>query len=260
MWRDFTATVFFVFVHIVTSFASNGCVELNKSTFDKIVTRFKYTLVKFDVAFPYGDKHEAFIKFASEHAEENDDLLVALVSIKDYGDKENADLSQRFNIPEKYPIIKLFNNETFDRFIDFPEENLVTVDNLRKFVSTHTDLYIGLPGCLKEIDKLAAQFSDPSNTKETLKQIITDMESRRSLYSAEKTQKSYTIYLTFMSKMAQSNKSVPEFVSAEKERMQNLLKGKISDNKKSDLNLRLNIMESFRKLTPSPTQISNDEL
>lgn len=51
------------------SWASNGCVELDKLSFDRIVKRFRYTLVKFDVAFPYGEKHEAFINFALESNE-----------------------------------------------------------------------------------------------------------------------------------------------------------------------------------------------
>lgn len=66
MFRLVTILIAF---HIGASWASNGCVELDKLTFDKIVKRFRYTLVKFDVAFPYGEKHEAFTNFATQNTE-----------------------------------------------------------------------------------------------------------------------------------------------------------------------------------------------
>lgn len=49
--------------------AANGCVELDRLNFDRVVQRFRYTLVKFDVAFPFGAQHEAFTGFAQEAAE-----------------------------------------------------------------------------------------------------------------------------------------------------------------------------------------------
>lgn len=169
-----------------------------------------------------------------------------MVGIKDYGEKENADLGKRFKIPEKYPVIKLFNNETLDKYVDYPEDDPITVESLRKFISANTDLYIGLPGCLKEVDELAAKFSCPKKSKDALAQIVSEVEQMEGLYEAEKAHKSFQIYLTLMRKMAQLDKSVQEFIASEKDRVRNLLKGKISDNKKADLNLRLNIMESFK--------------
>ena len=65
-------------------------------------------MVKFDVAYPYGDKHEEFAKF-SKAAAEDENLFVAEVGIKDYGDKDNADLAERFNVKkEDYPVVILF--------------------------------------------------------------------------------------------------------------------------------------------------------
>lgn len=95
-----------------------GCVELDELTFDKLVKRFPATLVKFDIAYPYGDKHEAYSSFAAEVAEDVDDLLVAVVGIKDYGDKDNAALGKRFSVKENYPDIKLFTSNV--TWIDYP--------------------------------------------------------------------------------------------------------------------------------------------
>ncbi len=35
-----------------------GCIALDTLTFDKVLKNFKVSIVKFDVAYPYGDKQE----------------------------------------------------------------------------------------------------------------------------------------------------------------------------------------------------------
>ena len=43
-----------------------GLLALDKLSFDKIVNRFEYSLIKFDVGFPTGDKHNNFGQLAKE--------------------------------------------------------------------------------------------------------------------------------------------------------------------------------------------------
>ena len=43
-----------------------GLLALDKLSFDKIVNRFEYSLVKFDVGFPTGDKHNNFGQLAKQ--------------------------------------------------------------------------------------------------------------------------------------------------------------------------------------------------
>ena len=43
-----------------------GLLALDKISFDKIVNRFQYSLIKFDVGFPTGDKHNNFGQLAKE--------------------------------------------------------------------------------------------------------------------------------------------------------------------------------------------------
>lgn len=80
----------------------SGCVDLTDLTFDKIVKKFKTVLVKFDQPFPHGETHDAFSKLSSElhnktrWGSDHDDLLIATVGIKDYGDYENKVLGERF--------------------------------------------------------------------------------------------------------------------------------------------------------------------
>ena len=80
-------------------------------SFDKLLKKFKVSIVKFDVAYPYGDKHEQFGKF-SQDAAEIEDLFVGEVGIKDYGDKDNGDLAERFNVKkDDYPVVILFQKD-----------------------------------------------------------------------------------------------------------------------------------------------------
>lgn len=142
-----------------TCLACRGCIELDELTFDKLTKRFPYTLAKFDIAYPYGDKHEAFSKFATEIADNNvADLLVSVIGIKDYGEKENEALGKRFSVRTTFPDIKLFRNDSMPTWTNYPDGREISVDNLKQFVREHTALYIGLNGCIREFDEIAGRF------------------------------------------------------------------------------------------------------
>lgn len=239
---------------------ANGCIELDRFNFDRIIQRFRFTLVKFDVAFPFGAQHEAFTGFSQEAAESIGDLLFAFVGIKDYGDKENSDLGKRFKIPDKYPVIKLFNNQSLELYIDYPENNAVTIEDLRKFVRENTDLYFGLAGCVKEADELATRFANPTNSMHHLELLVREAQQLCDAVQSENDRNSLKIYLTLMKKILSSDKPIDEFISSEKQRVQNLLKTKLSDKKKAELSLRLNIMESFKPISSIDSLRKSDEL
>ena len=105
---------YFLTFGLATVLAINckGCTPLDTLSFDKLLSKFKVSIVKFDVAYPYGDKHEEFGKF-SLAAAEVEDLFVGEVGIKDYGDKDNADLAERFSVKkEDFPVVILFVMDT----------------------------------------------------------------------------------------------------------------------------------------------------
>ena len=52
-----------------------GCTPLDSVSFNKLLSKFKVSVVKFDVAYPYGEKHEEFAKF-SQDASEIEDIFV----------------------------------------------------------------------------------------------------------------------------------------------------------------------------------------
>lgn len=223
-----------------------GCVDLDDINFDKTIKRFPYALVKFDIAFPYGEKHEAFAEFSKAAHSVTDDLLIGTVGIKDYGDNENKQLGERYNVDDKnYPGIFLFRQGE-EKPIPLPSHMDVTLDNLKAFVSANTDLYIGRTGCLKEFNDLAKQFANLEDSKQ--KERLAEAEKLRESLTKDQEKSSAKIYITFMQKiMANGYK----FVEEETKRLLRLKAGKVSDAKKAELKIKLNILESYRvhKLT-----------
>lgn len=147
---------------------TTGQVELDSTTFDKITKKFKASLIKFDVAFPYGDKHQEFLDFAKE-AKDSDDLLVALVGIKDYGERENEDLAKKYAVnKDDYPVVKLFLQGVKDP-INFDASKAFTADEFRKFVRDKAGIYLSFPGCVQELDKVAMKFMKaPTSEKKNI--------------------------------------------------------------------------------------------
>lgn len=145
-----------------------GVVLLDEIIFDKLINKFQVALVKIDVAFPYGEKHDAFTAFAKEHNVLVKDLLIGDVHAKDYGDKDNWSLLKRFEINEKeMPAIVLIKpTEDPSKWVRYPAEKPVTGDNLKNFIRENTNLYIGLSGCDEELDKIAASFMEKFNRNE----------------------------------------------------------------------------------------------
>ena len=135
-----------------------GCTPLDTLTFDKMLKHFRVSLVKFDVAYPYGEKHDEFAKVAVDGAEV-EDLMVAEVGIKDYGEKDNEELGKRFDAQkETFPVVVLFVKDDKTKKINefkFPAGEDFKVENLKRFIKTYSGIYMPLPGCLEQFDKLA---------------------------------------------------------------------------------------------------------
>lgn len=124
-----------------------------------MVPKFKAAIVKFDVAFPYGEKHEQYAQIAAA-TKDSHDLLVGEVRVKDYGNKDNSDLATRYKIKsEAFPAILLFLQGKTDpiQFVAEKETDF-TADNIKRFVKTKSGIYLGLPGCVEQLDRLAEEF------------------------------------------------------------------------------------------------------
>lgn len=107
-------------IYMTNGLICKGCIELDELTFDKVIGKFSTVLVKFDIAFPYGKKHDEYAKFATEIGQSDiNDMVVCVVGIKNYGESTNTQLSERFYVNDQLPVIKLFTNYNTQTWIDF---------------------------------------------------------------------------------------------------------------------------------------------
>jgi len=228
-----------------------GCTPLDSLSFDKLLKKFKVSIVKFDVAYPYGDKHEQFGKF-SQDAAEIDDLFVGEVGIKDYGDKDNSDLAERFNVKkDDYPVVILFQKDTKSgKLKDFRFDDEFTANDLKNFVRQKTGIYLPLPGCLEDFDILADKLMTTSDAGSKGKLVVEAEKTRDKLDDDKK--KKAEIYIKIMHKIVSEGEN---FIEKETARVKKIMDdGKISESKKKQLEQRINILKSF------PRQKSKDEL
>lgn len=235
-----------------------GCVDLDEMNFDKTIVRFPYALVKLDIAFPYGEKHEAFAEFSKAAHLVTDELLVATVGIKDYGELENKALGERYQVDEKkFPGIFLFKGKLED-YVQFPAHLDVTLDNLKSFVSSNTELYIGRDGCLKEFNDAVRQYANQEDDRQL--ELLEQLQQWQQQLQRPEEQQSAKVYLVYMRKIQEIGYG---FVEEETKRLLRLKAGKVTTEKKAELQRKLNILETFRvsKLTKeTPAAAAKSEL
>lgn len=146
---------------------------------------------------------------------------------------------------KNFPEIFLFNG-SIDDFIRLPSHMDITLDNLKAFVSSNTDLYIGRDGCIKDFDDGLKNYANlPDKEQETLIEIF---EGRQEKMKNPEEQKSAKAYLLYMRKIRELGY---DFVEEETKRLLRLKAGKVAEAKKDELLRKLNILEAFRvnKLT-----------
>lgn len=235
---------------LLVNVLGKGSIPLDTHTFDKILQKFHTSLVKFDVAFPYGAKHEAFLQ-VSQSSMHRPDFLVAEVGVKDYGDRDNEDLAKRFNIDTKeFPVYLLFVQGVKEPFIykgktddDYSAENVIN------FVrSKATGIWIGAPGCLQEFDQLAKDFirSPCPHKRKALLKNAEDLWDNIKSNSARRSAETYVKTMRkLISLVAEGIIKEGDFLEREKLRVKGLVGEKVSDQKKEELKTRINILDSF---------------
>lgn len=235
-----TTLVFLGFVCSVYGINSKGLTPLDSWSFDKLISKFKASLVKFDTAYPYGAKHDEYARLAAA-GRSSQDLLVAEVGIKDYGEFENTDLAERFNVNKlDFPVVKLFVQGK-DNYIDFEGEEY-TEEALRNFVRKNADVYIGHEDCLEVFDRIVDEFLKTTDAEKRT-ELITKAKQEAGRVLTKEDKASADIYVKMLSKIAEKGEG---FVTQERARVQGLLeKQKLTDDKKKSMQTKLNILKSF---------------
>lgn len=197
-------------------------------------------MVKFDAAYPYGPKQEEYEKVCEASAN-IDDLIVVEIPVKDYGEKENSNLAQKYGVlKDDFPVVKLFKQGQSEP-ISFGTNNEFNTDNLKKFIRSNSGVYIGCTGCIQAFDKLVEKFIKHT-TIEKKKTVLQEAEGLWDKAKGSQEQKSAEVYVKMMRKVLEKG---DEFLNSELSRVQNLLKGKISKDKKEEMLQRVNILQAF---------------
>jgi len=231
-----------------------GTVTVDSFTFKKVVRNFDFVLAKFDDKYPYGEKYDAFKRFA-QSAVNTKNLLIVEIPITDYGEKENEDIAKKYSVTKAdFPAYKLFLKGK-SKPIDYTGDN--TDEDLKLFLTKNTDLWFGLPGTLESLDRLARNFYDVSSSKDesSQKSLLEKAQELAKSLTDSAEQKSGASYLKIMESVM---KQGTDFLKREGRRVQNLLKGKITNEKKEELQHRSNILLSFKSLTETVSDAVDD--
>jgi len=225
-----------LFAGVALGYTDRGILKLDNTTFDRIIDGTKSVFVRFDKEYSYGDEHDAWKDFAKKVGESSADMLVCDVGVSEYGEKENADLSDRYSIKtEDFPSYRLWlkGKATAEPVVFKGDKKS---DAFLRFAQAEAGVWVGLPGQVKEMDELAKGFAkDPKGT-------VSKAETAAKGVS-EKDADSAKYYVKVMTKLAGSS----DFVKKETDRLQKMIDdGSVKANKKEQFGRRLNILSSFQ--------------
>jgi len=219
------------------AYNDRGILKLDNTTFDRVIDGSKTVFVRFDKEYSYGDEHDAWKKFAAEVGDSSADMMVGDVGVSEYGDKDNADISERFSIKtEDFPQYRLFMKGSGSSTTPISYTGDKKYEGFLRFVQEKAGVWVGLPGQVKELDTLAKAFmtGDKAAT-------LGKAEAAAKMLDA-KDADSAKYYVKVMQKA--SDKA--DFVAKESERLQKMIDdGSVKPDKKAQFGRRLNILSSF---------------
>jgi endoplasmic reticulum protein 29 len=236
-----------------------GALKLDNYTFDKVVTLPGQTLlVKLDKSYAYGEKEDAF-KELCKVAYPVKDFMIAEIPVQEYGDKENDDMRERFGANvDDFPVYYLFKGSADARtmFEGFANPNAKkpanwdddedgaweapmlgepTLENLAIWLRMQG---VKMPsiGTILELDEAAERF-----IKQGLKD--SEIEAAQKIADEEyKTDAKAPMYIKIMKKIKEKGR---EYVEKESARVQKVLEGKITPEKRTEMSDKLKILGVF---------------
>eukprot|EP00928_Gymnodinium_smaydae_P056566 TRINITY_DN39936_c0_g1_i1.p1 TRINITY_DN39936_c0_g1~~TRINITY_DN39936_c0_g1_i1.p1 ORF type:complete len:265 (+),score=79.36 TRINITY_DN39936_c0_g1_i1:140-934(+) len=236
-----------------------GSLKLDNYTLDKFVNIPGLTvLTKFDKSYAYGEKEEAFKELCKlSYPVKN--FLISEVPVQEYGDRENEDLQTRFKVKtDEFPAYFLFKGsvENPTKFEGFPnpasvkpatwddaedgewEPSMIVEPTAENLIMWLRKNGIKMPsvGTITELDDLVKRFL-ADGMKDS------DMQEARKLAEEEyPNDKKAALYVKIMEKVKAKGEG---YVQQEMTRVQKLLGGKLTDEKKNELNEKTKILNVF---------------
>jgi endoplasmic reticulum protein 29 len=128
-------------------YVDRGILKLDNITFDRLIDGSRPVFVRFDKEYSYGEKHEAWKDFAKTVGESSAPLLSCDVGVSEYGDKDNADLAERFGISgQDFPQFRLWTKGSPSIVEPLKYTGAIKADGLLRFVQEKAGVWVGLPG------------------------------------------------------------------------------------------------------------------
>jgi len=231
--------IIFCISHVAYGEIIQGSVSLNSGVFEKVVVKHEAVLVKFDETYPYGKKQDVF-KAVAKASLSQSNLLVAEVQVADYGEKDNADLAERFGIKKAdFPAYRLFVKGNAKDEIVY-KGNTEDDGAIKTFIMRESGLWMGRAGCLEDFDKLVDEFYAENSKKED---VLKSAEAAKEALTTEEAKASADMYIKTMKKILEKG---DDFVKSEVTRVEKLKTGKVSEKKKEQLGERLNVLSTFQ--------------
>jgi len=237
---------------------AQGAIKLDNYTFDKFKAIPGMTLLaKIDKSYAYGEKEDAFKEFCKlSYTVPN--FLVGEIPVQEYGDKENSDLQERFGVKtDDMPVFYLFKGaeDPGTKFGGFPDPSAkkpvtwddaedgeweppvikdITADNLVLWLRTNG---VKMPsiGTIAELDEIAKQFMQEP------KQAALD-QAKKLAEGDHKNDKKAPIYVKIMQKVLEKGTG---YIQTEVERVKKIMAGKVTSQKKEELQDKSKILNVF---------------
>jgi len=225
-----------VYASSALAYTERGILKLDNTTFDRIIDGSRGVFVRFDKEYAYGDEHDAWKAYAKTVGDSDADLLSCDVGVSEYGDRDNADLAERFGIDtESFPQFRLWKKGQSSLVKPASYTGEKKAEEFLKFVQDNSGSWIGLPGQIKEMDALAKEIVSGGDASSA----ISKAEAALAQLGGEDTAKYYV-------KVMQKLKEDTEFIGKETARLQKMMDdGSVKPAKKEQFGRRLNVLTSF---------------
>lgn len=231
--RSLLTAITFVTLASSAQATASGALKLDNYTFDKVLAVPGHSFfVKFDQSYAYGEKEDEFKALCKvSHTTKN--FLMAEVPVQEYGDKENDDLRERFKLKkDDFPAYFLFNeaNKEGKKY-----DGAIKADDMSTWLRRHK---IPVPsiGTIAELDEVVAKFMKDGQSDSHITEATTIVEENYKEVAKAQT------YLKIMAKVKAKGEA---YVADETKRVTKILEGKLSNEKKAEMNDKLKVLNMF---------------
>eukprot|EP00397_Hematodinium_sp_SG-2012_P041833 GEMP01046156.1.p1 GENE.GEMP01046156.1~~GEMP01046156.1.p1 ORF type:complete len:279 (+),score=58.77 GEMP01046156.1:39-839(+) len=227
------------FLLLATSSASLGSIRLDNYTYDKFVNLPDIdVLVKFDKSYAYGDQEEEFKKLCKQ-AYAIPRFFIATVGIGEYGDKENDDLRERFNLRiSDLPHLKLYKNREPIAFNGTLKDAAPVVLFLRQ-----NGINISPIGSLAEYDSVVMQFVNTSASASLREELLTKSQEIAHTFKKKNNENISQEYVRVMEKVIAKG---IDYIDTEYVRLGRLLNGaQMNEEQKEKMTTKMRVLSVF---------------